>query len=196
MRSLRVAFLLSVSAFAFVAAPAAGQKLQIKFAAAIAYQSGGPDAGAVAIADLNGDGIPDLVVANYCQTPGQNSCPGYGQAAVLLGNGQGTFQPAVRYSTGANGAVSVAVGDVNSDGIPDLVVVSRCDALRNSIVTVAAIGDRLSGNLKREAGSCLAVTEREVFSQRARSIVARILRVNSDIGRIQIFIAVVTRRGC
>jgi hypothetical protein len=41
---------------------------------------------------------------------------------VLLGNGDGTFQKAVTYSLGANGATSVAVADVNWDGKPDLIV--------------------------------------------------------------------------
>ena len=38
----------------------------------------------VAVADVNGDGKPDLVTANY----GDNT------VSVLLGNGDGTFQPA------------------------------------------------------------------------------------------------------
>jgi hypothetical protein len=65
------------------------------------------------LADLNGDGFPDLVVANA----------GFGanNLSVMLGNGDGTFQPAVNYPT-SFGAKSVAVGDVNNDGRPDLVV--------------------------------------------------------------------------
>jgi hypothetical protein len=46
--------------------------------------------------------------------------------AVLLGNGDGTFQPAVTYGTGAYFATSVAVGDVNGDRIPDLLVTNSC----------------------------------------------------------------------
>jgi len=48
--------------------------------------------------------------------------------AVLLGNGDGTFQSAVDYAAGAN-LNSVAVGDFNGDGKADLVVAaarSRC----------------------------------------------------------------------
>ena len=40
---------------------------------------------------------------------------------MLLGNGNGTFQPAVNISTGAE-PYSVAVADVNGDGRPDLIV--------------------------------------------------------------------------
>jgi hypothetical protein len=105
--------------------PAYGQAPHPKFAPPVTYDPG-PAADSVAIADLRGDGKLDLVVANYCQEPGPDSCDGYGQVAVLLGNGDGTFQPAVFYSTGAYGAESVAVADMNGDGIPDLVVANSC----------------------------------------------------------------------
>ena len=42
-------------------------------------------------------------------------------ASVLLGNGDGTFQAAVNYAVGMNPR-SVAVGDFNGDGKPDLVL--------------------------------------------------------------------------
>ena len=44
----------------------------------------------VAVADVNGDGKPDLVVANY----GNNT------VSVLLGNGNGTFQTQQTFATG------------------------------------------------------------------------------------------------
>ena len=65
----------------------------------------------MAVGDVNGDGKPDLVVAN-CNSD---------TVSVLLGNGNGTFQAQQTFSTGFD-PVSVAVGDVNGDGIPDLVV--------------------------------------------------------------------------
>ncbi len=116
---------------------AAGQELRVKFASPLTYDPG-PAAASIAVGDLNGDGNIDLVVANYCQTPGPDSCQGYGQAAVLLGNGDGTFQPAIPYSTGAYWADSVAIGDVNDDGVPDLVIADGCqmDGCENGAVSV------------------------------------------------------------
>jgi len=69
----------------------------------------------VAVGDFNGDGIQDLAVAN--------NDLGTGNVSVLLGNGDGTFQPAVEFSAGVF-ANSVAVGDFNGDGVQDLAVAS------------------------------------------------------------------------
>lgn len=82
------------------------------------YGSGGQYARSVAVADVDGDGKPDLVVANHCDS---GSCQN-GTVGVLLGNGDGTFQPAVAYGSGGVSAESVAVADVNRDGKPDLLV--------------------------------------------------------------------------
>src|SRR5215216_1124514 len=60
-------------------------------------------------ADLNGDGRLDLAGS------GANS------AAVMLNNGDGTFQPKVQYPV-AGQTQDVAAGDFNSDGRIDLVV--------------------------------------------------------------------------
>ena len=65
----------------------------------------------VAIADVNGDGKPDLIVANY----------GGSSVSVLLGNGNGTFQTQTAFATSAP-ATSVAVADLTGDGKLDLVV--------------------------------------------------------------------------
>jgi len=72
----------------------------------------GPSAGAEALADVNGDGIPDALLGN------QNGI------TVFLGNGDGTFQPGVAYETGGNGAGAVLLADLNGDGILDLMSAS------------------------------------------------------------------------
>jgi FG-GAP-like repeat len=71
----------------------------------------------VAVADVNGDGKPDLIVTNF----GCNTCQ-HGSVGVLLGNGDGTFQPPLSYDSGALNATSVVVADLNRDSRPDLVV--------------------------------------------------------------------------
>jgi len=69
----------------------------------------------VAVGDFNRDGKPDLAVVN-------GTSPSAGaNVAILLGNGDGTFQPAVTYPAGSD-PVWVAVGDFNGDGKPDLAV--------------------------------------------------------------------------
>jgi len=82
--------------------------------------STGLSAVAVTIADLNGDGKPDLVVA------GLSSGSTNGEVAVLLGNGDGSFNTATVYPTGGWSPSSVATADVNRDGKMDLVVMNAC----------------------------------------------------------------------
>ena len=66
---------------------------------------------AIAVGDFNGDGIPDLVVAN------SNS----NSVGILLGNGDGTFKPQQTYATGYYPS-AIVVGDFNGDGKLDLAV--------------------------------------------------------------------------
>jgi hypothetical protein len=76
---------------------------------------------------MNGDGKPDLLLVNSDNTVG-----------VLLGNGDGTFQTAVSYSSAGTMAFSLAVADVNRDGKPDIVVANECaeDTCENGSVSV------------------------------------------------------------
>lgn len=96
----------------------------LNFAPIVDYGSGGYGPESVAVADVNGDGKPDLIAANYCGA--SSTCaPSLGTVAVLLGNGNGTFKTAVTYGSGGYSATSVAIADVNGDGKPDLIVANR-----------------------------------------------------------------------
>jgi hypothetical protein len=94
------------------------------FQTAQVFASGGYETDSVAVGDFNGDGIPDLVLANQCQ---DSTCQN-GSVSVLLGNGNGTFQTASSYSSGAAQANSVALTDLNGDGNTDLVVSNLCES--------------------------------------------------------------------
>ena len=66
------------------------------------------------VADLNGDGILDIIVVNAVAD----------DVSVLMGNGNGTFQPAKNYPVGSN-PYTLAVADFNGDGTPDVVTSNR-----------------------------------------------------------------------
>jgi hypothetical protein len=71
----------------------------------------------VASGDFNADGNLDLAVASEGTSYG-----GSGYVSVLLGNGDGTFKPAVNYGSPGSYFDAVAVGDFNGDGKLDLAV--------------------------------------------------------------------------
>ncbi len=91
------------------------------FQPAFTYSLGTELGHSVAVADVNGDGKPDLLLGNTCNDY-SGSCEGIKLVGVMLGNGDGTFQPVVSYSSGPAWEYqsSVAVADVNGDGKPDL----------------------------------------------------------------------------
>jgi hypothetical protein len=103
---------------------------------AVLYASGGFVVTGVAVADVNHDGIPDLVVTNECVA--SDDCYA-GSVSVLLGNGDGTFQPAVSYPSNAYSTLAVAVADVNHDGKPDIILNSAApfaDVNADAVISV------------------------------------------------------------
>jgi len=81
----------------------------------------------VTVADVNGDGNQDLIVANV----------GSNNVSVLLGQGDGTFQPGQLFAVGTSPS-AVAVADLNGDGHPDLVV---ANASSNDVSVLLGQGD-------------------------------------------------------
>ena len=75
----------------------------------------------VAAGDLRNNGIVDLVTVNQNCT---NSPCNPGSVSVLLGNGDGTFQPHVDYNVGLD-PLGVAVGDFRGIGKLDLAVANE-----------------------------------------------------------------------
>ena len=82
---------------------------------------------AVAIADFNRDGVPDLAAALHLVN----------SAAVLLGHGDGTFGVSSQFAVGSF-PIDVAVADFNRDGNPDLAVTNSED---NTISILLGNGD-------------------------------------------------------
>ena len=90
----------------------------------------------VAIADFNGDHRPDLAIANPCGT--DEACVSLGSVGIMLGNGDGTFQPVVNYPATDNLTVRVDVGKFNHDGHPDVVALNVQDS---NITVLTGNGD-------------------------------------------------------
>src|SRR6185312_4310650 len=93
----------------------------LTFAPEVPYPAGAWS-DAVTVADLNGDGAPDLVVTNghYNSDPSDND----DTVSVLLNHGDGTFAAKVDYFMGI-APVWIAAADLNGDGKPDLAVTDR-----------------------------------------------------------------------
>jgi hypothetical protein len=103
------------------------------FGAPVAYATGtsGDHPIAVSAVDFNGDGKLDLAVTNLNAKT----------VAILLGNGNGTFQPKVSYPTtngGFIGPTAMTTGDFNGDGKIDLAITDQGD---NSVSILLGNGD-------------------------------------------------------
>jgi uncharacterized protein (TIGR03437 family) len=100
----------------FILLPASLTAQVVSFGAARNLEAGA-EPGVIVVADFNGDGQPDLVVANQLSN----------SVSVLLNNGAGIFQPARNFiAATCSGCrlTAVASGDFNGDGKPDLAVVA------------------------------------------------------------------------
>ena len=95
----------------------------------------GFDSPAVVATDLNNDSKLDVVIAHQiaCFTA---PCTVARTITVMLGNGDGTFQPSREIDVGT-GMAEIAVGDFNRDGIKDLGIPGG----RAQLYTLIGVGD-------------------------------------------------------
>jgi hypothetical protein len=94
----------------------------------------GPNPQAVVTADFNNDGKLDLATSNY------DDATGDGTVSVLLGNGNGSFQPARTFATGPY-PFSLASGDFNADGEIDLATANSGGGENNDVSILLGNGD-------------------------------------------------------
>jgi hypothetical protein len=127
IRSIKLATCAGPAFLVVLLFSAASQKsaAQVQFSGPTNYPVGTTPV-AVAVGDFNGDGKQDVAVANS----------GSGNVSILLGNGDGTFQPAVNYNVAS--AAFLAIGDLNGDHKLDLVI---ANGSANSVSILLGNGD-------------------------------------------------------
>jgi hypothetical protein len=86
----------------------------------------------MAIADLNGDGIPDIATSDSTFSLPQNT------ASVYIGKGDGTFNKPVSYPV-QYFADGVTVADFNNDGVPDIAVANQYDTPTSSNGSISVL---------------------------------------------------------
>ena len=106
---LSIAATSSIAGLGVIAAPPSPPSCPPSFSTP-AFSAAGSNPYAAVVADLNSDGHPDAIISN-----GQSS-----NLSIMLGAGDGTFEPAVQYPAGFRPSAA-AVADFNGDGSLDLV---------------------------------------------------------------------------
>ncbi|GAA0709782.1 VCBS repeat-containing protein [Dokdonella soli] len=98
----------------------------------------GGGAGSAAIGDFDGDGFPDLAVANVND----------GSIAVLRDRtvGNGGFWGALTFTGGLSQPIAIAVGDFNRDGKPDFIVVNNAGDNLTVFLNTSIPVDRIFAN--------------------------------------------------
>lgn len=86
----------------------------------------------VAIADLTGDGIPDIVAATLTK---------YDGIWLFPGTGTGAFSEPVTLDAGSGGSSSIIVADLNGDALPDLAMTDDTPAEAVSVLTAKPGGE-------------------------------------------------------
>jgi len=124
----------------------ASHSMAVEFAPAKSYAVSAVPQSVVA-GDLSGDGKADLMVAN----------PGSGKVSVLLGNGDGTFQPAVNFDAGIPTPEWIFVADFNGDGKLDVAVFQAGDTSGNAPGKISVLLGNGDGTLQAAKVTVLSV---------------------------------------
>lgn len=98
-----------------------------------AAPSAGPSPTSILSNDFNGDGVPDLAIANSGS---------YGGAvSILIGNGNGTFTSSALSPQVGSSPGKMISADFNGDGIPDLFVLNNSYGSSNVATVLLGNGD-------------------------------------------------------
>lgn len=99
----------------------------------------------VRAADVNGDGVDDIVTANA-------RASFYDPLSVLLSNGDRTFQTDSSWRAGTADPTDLAVGDVNNDGWADIVTVTGTDTTGTVSVALGRGGGEFAAPVQLTVG--------------------------------------------
>jgi hypothetical protein len=88
----------------------------------------------MAMADFNGDGIPDLAVANFGGGSGNS-------VSVLIGNGDGTFTAKPLIPTAGQGFPNLTVGDFTGNGHEDIAITTETEDDVSTLTILLGNGD-------------------------------------------------------
>jgi FG-GAP-like repeat/Abnormal spindle-like microcephaly-assoc'd, ASPM-SPD-2-Hydin len=104
----------------------------------------------LAVGDFNGDGKPDLAVMTGLLANAQID------VSILVGNGDGTFQPAVTFGTRGKGGLAIA--DLNGDGAADIAVAGVSILFNRGNGPAALLAPSLLGFGNAAVGSAVSGT--------------------------------------
>jgi hypothetical protein len=126
------------------------------FAAQVTFATG-TQPRSVAIGDIDGDGKPDLAVANQ----GTNTVSVFRNTSSSGSITTGSFASHITFATGI-GPQSVAIGDIDGDGKPDLAIANNASNTVSVLRNTSSIGSITSGSFAVQATFATGTTPRSV----------------------------------
>ena len=143
----------------------------------------GEGPGTIQIADVNGDGIPDIITANFDPGIFVTGDGGPETVSVLLGNGDGTFQHKRDAFVGHRPGPFV-VADLTGNGIPDIVTTNFFD---NSVSVLVGNGN---GTFRAPVTYYVGVHPTGIVAGRfgGHSDLPDLAVVNSDSGTVSVLV--------